>query len=345
MLTPGGYRTPGVVDHLWTFVRRFSATAFSAVPTILAALINRPFPAGGLPTLRHVICGAAVLPRQVANDFERITGLQIHEGYGLTEGTCVSTLNPLLGERRLGSVGIRLPYQELRVFRVDADMRAIGEVPCAETGVIGIKGPNVFPGYLRESDNRGLWLAEGWLNTGDLGRLDEQGYLTLCGRAKELIIRGGHNIDPALIEDALAGHAAVAQVAAVGQPDRHAGELPVAFVTLKPGAQATLSELQAHAVRTVPERAAVPVRIEILPALPLTAVGKIAKPVLRLRAIDHVLNQALTEQGLTEVHATARLSAERGIVVDLEGPAILRERALALAGLYPVSPEWKEASG
>jgi len=345
MLTLGGYRTPGVVEHLWTFVQRFGATGFSAVPTIFAALIHRPFPADGLPTLRHVICGAAVLPRQVANEFERITGLQIHEGYGLTEGTCVSTLNPLLGERQLGSVGIRLPYQDLRVFRIDTDLRAIGEVGPSEIGVIGIKGPNVFPGYLRESDNRSIWLAEGWLNTGDFGRLNAQGHLTLCGRAKELIIRGGHNIDPALIEDALVSHAAVAQVAAVGQPDRHAGELPVAFVALKPGAHATVGELQAHAARTVPERAAVPVRIEILPALPLTAVGKIAKPALRLRAIDHVLNQALAEQGLTEVHATARLCAEQGIVVDLQGPAILRKRAMALGGLFPVSPEWKEASG
>ena len=155
-------------------------------------------------------------------------------------------------------------------------------------------------------------MDEGWLNTGDLGRLDEQGHLTLCGRAKELIIRGGHNIDPALIENALASHSAVAQVAAVGQPDRHAGELPMAFVTLKPGAQATVTELQAYAARTVPERAAVPVRIEVLPELPLTAVGKIAKPLLRVRSINYVLNQALGEEGLSEVHATARLSLSSG---------------------------------
>ncbi len=345
MLTPGGFRTAGVIDHLWTFVQRFGATGFSAVPTILAALTHRPFPAGGLPTLRHVICGASVLPRQVAIDFERITGLRIHEGYGLTEGTCVSTLNPLLGERQLGSVGIRLPYQQLRLFRIGADSRVTGEAPRSEIGVIGIRGPNVFPGYLRDSDNRRIWLDDGWLNTGDLGRLDEQGHLTLFGRAKELIIRGGHNIDPALIENALASHSAVAQVAAVGQPDRHAGELPMAFVTLKPGAQGTATELQAYAARTVPERAAVPVRIEVLAELPLTAVGKIAKPLLRVRAIDYVLNQALGEEGLSEVHATARLCPELGIIVDLRGPAMLREGAMALAGQYPISPAWEGALG
>jgi fatty-acyl-CoA synthase len=345
ILTPGGFRSPGVIEHLWTFAQRFGATGFSAVPTILAALARRPFPAAGLPRLRHVMCGAAVLPRQVAIDFERTTGLRIHEGYGLTEGTCVSTLNPLLGERRLGSVGVRLPYQDLRIFRVDAASRATGEAGPSETGVIGIRGPNVFPGYLRESDNGGIWLSEGWLNSGDLGRLDEEGRLTLCGRAKELIIRGGHNIDPALIEDALASHPAVAQVAAVGQPDRHAGELPMAFVTLKPGAQATASELQSYAAEAVPERAAVPVRLEVLPELPLTAIGKIAKPALRLRAIDHVLNQALAEHGLNEARAAARLSAESGIIVDICGPAVLRERAMAVAGQYPISPTWQGDPG
>jgi fatty-acyl-CoA synthase len=344
MLTPGGFRTAGVIENFWTLVQRFSATGFSAVPTILSALAHRPFPASGAPTLRHVMCGAAVLPRQVAIDFERTTGLHIHEGYGLTEGTCVSTLNPPLGERRLGGVGIRLPYQDLRIFRIDSDLRATGEAGPSETGVVGIRGPNVFPGYLREADNRGIWLGDGWFNTGDLGRLDEEGRLTLCGRAKDLIIRGGHNIDPALIENALATHPAVAQVAAIGQPDRHAGELPMAFVTLKPGAQATVAELQAFAAQAVPERAAVPVRLEILPELPLTAVGKIAKPVLRLRAIDYVLDHAFAERGLGEVRATARLAPESGVVVDVRGPAASRERAMAVAGQYPISAAWQGVS-
>jgi TonB-dependent Receptor Plug Domain/AMP-binding enzyme C-terminal domain len=123
------------------------------------------------------------------------------------------------------------------------------------------------------------------------------------------------------------------------------GGLPMAFVTLKPGAQATLTELQTYAARTVPERAAVPVRIEVLPELPLTAVGKIAKPLLRVRAINYVLNQALGEEGLSEVHATARLSPELGIIVDLRGPAMLRENAMALAGQYPISPAWEGAFG
>lgn len=341
MLTPGGYRTPGVIEHFWEFARRFGATGFSAVPTILAALAAKPLPAGGVPTLRHVLCGAAPLPPQVAADFERSTGLPIHEGYGLTEGACVSALNPPLGERQLGSAGVRLPYQQLGLFRIGPDGRMAEEVSPGEVGVVGVRGPNVFPGYLRESDNRGLWLGDGWLNTGDLGRLDAQGRLTLCGRAKDLIIRGGHNIDPAMIEDALGTHAAVAMAAAVGQPDRHAGELPVAYVTLKSGANATVEQLQAHAAATVPERAAVPVRIEILDALPLTAVGKISKPALRVRAIDHVLGRALVEQGAVASRAKARLSPQQGVVVELYGPETERELALATAGQYSIHPIWQ----
>jgi fatty-acyl-CoA synthase len=341
LLTPGGYRTPGVIDRFWDIANHFGATGFSAVPTLFAALAARPLPPEGIATLRHAICGAAPLPPQVAADFERATGLRLHEGYGLTEGTCVSALNPPLGERCLGTVGVRLPYQDLRLFRIDAQGQAIGEAAPGEVGVIGIRGPNVFPGYLREADNARLWLAEGWLNTGDLGRFDAQGRLVLAGRAKELIIRGGHNIDPALIEDALGSHPAVAMAAAVGQPDRHAGELPVAYVALRRDAQATQADLLAHARRSIPERAAVPVRIEVLPALPLTAIGKVAKPQLRLAATDHVLNEALDLEGLRGVRAQTRLSPEAGTVVDLRGPAGQRDAAMALAGQYPVTPEWQ----
>src|SRR5262249_10844621 len=153
--------------------------------------------------LRHVLCGAAPMPRQVAQDFERLTGARMHEGYGLTEGSCVSTINPPRGRRHLGTVGLRMPYQEIRLFALGADGKPVAETARpGSPGVIGLRGPNVFPGYLRESDNQGAWIDGGWFNTGDLGRWDEHGCLVLCGRAKDLIIRGGHNIDPQLIEDA-----------------------------------------------------------------------------------------------------------------------------------------------
>lgn len=342
MLTPAGYRSPGLLDAFWQIARRFGATTFSAVPTVLAALLDKPWPEGGVPTLRHALCGAAPLPRQVALDFERLTGARIHEGYGLTEGACVSTVNPPLGERRLGTVGLRLPYQEIRLFALGTDGRPTARPASpGSPGVIGLRGPNVFPGYLRESDNQGIWIEGGWFNTGDLGRWDDEGHLVLCGRAKDLIIRGGHNIDPQLIEDALAAHPAVAMAAAVGQPDRHAGELPVAYVALRAGAQAGADELLAHARSSIPERAAVPVRIEVLPALPLTTVGKVSKPHLRLMAVDRVLREALDAEGLGDVTAVSRLGSG-GMAAELSGPEQRRAAALALAGRYPVSAEWRQ---
>jgi fatty-acyl-CoA synthase len=152
-----------------------------------------------------------------------------------------------------------------------------------EIGVIAINGPNVFSGYLDPRHNEGIWLdidGERWLNTGDLGRRDDNGYYWLVGRRKELIIRGGHNIDPRIIEDALQTHPAVAMSAAIGSPDAYAGELPVAYVQRKPGTAVTEAELMEHAARTIAERAAIPKRIKISSSLPTTAVGKLFKPAL-----------------------------------------------------------------
>jgi len=340
LLTPTGYRSPGVLDQFWRIARRFGATGFSAVPTVLASLLSKPWPEGGVPTLRHVLCGAAPLPRQVAQAFESTFGVRIHEGYGLTEGTCVTTVNPLQGRRKLGTVGLCLPYQEVQLFALGADGRPAGPALPGRPGVIGIRGPNLFPGYLRAADNRAIWIDGGWFNTGDLGRWDEDGYLTLCGRAKDLIIRGGHNIDPALIEDVMEAHPAVAMAAAVGQPDRHAGELPVAYVTLAPGASATSEALLEHARLRIPERAAVPVRIEVLPALPLTAVGKISKPHLRQLATDKVLREALGSAGLGATSVQSRVTPDRGNIVELTGPDEQREAALSVVGMYPVAASW-----
>jgi fatty-acyl-CoA synthase len=161
-----------------------------------------------------------------------------------------------------------------------------------EIGVIAINGPNVFSGYLDPQHNTGLWIdidGRRWLNTGDLGRRDANGYFWLAGRKKELIIRGGHNIDPKIIEDALQKHPAVAAVAAVGSPDAYAGELPVAYVQLKQGLAVTEAELVEHAARTIPEKAAVPKRVKISPSLPTTAVGKLFKPALVEREIEETI--------------------------------------------------------
>jgi fatty-acyl-CoA synthase len=247
-----------------------------------------------LSSLRYAICGASPMPMEVFRKFERISGVKILEGYGLTEGTCVSCLNPKDGERRVGSIGFRLPYQSMKVARLDEKGCFSDECAPNEIGSVLIKGPNVIPGYKSEKDNEGLWAEEGWLNTGDLGRKDEDGYFWLAGRTKDLIIRGGHNIDSSIIEEALHKHPDVVMAAAVGKPDSYAGELPVAYVVLSPNAGTTEDDLKAHLRTVISERAALPKDITLLDAMPQTAVGKVFKPELRWRAAQKVFSQALT---------------------------------------------------
>ena len=149
-------------------------------------------------------------------------------------------------------------------------------------------GPGVFGGYLNEAHNRGAFIDGHWVNSGDLGRLDKEGFLWITGRAKDLVIRGGHNIDPAPIEDIMFQHPAVGFAAVVGRPDAYAGELPVGYVQLKPGATVAPGELEAFVRERTPERAAVPVQIIPIDPMPLTAVGKVFKPQLRWDAAKRV---------------------------------------------------------
>ncbi|MYM99172.1 AMP-binding enzyme, partial [Duganella vulcania] len=245
---------------------------------------------------------------------------------------------------RAGTVGQRLPHQALQAWRVDGAGLAIGACPTGEIGVIGIAGPNVFPGYLNAHDNQGIWLAPGWLNTGDLGYLDADGYLHLTGRAKDLIIRGGHNIDPAMIEEALLRHPAVAQAAAVGQPDEHAGELPVAYVALKAGAAIAAAQLLEEVRGLVAERAAAPVRIELLAQIPLTAIGKIAKAELRMRAAAHVFGEKLAQLGIPAAVAV-RADVRRGAVAVLDVAAAQAGQARAALARYGYPVDLAPADG
>jgi fatty-acyl-CoA synthase len=161
--------------------------------------------------------------------------------------------------------------------------------------VVAMSGPGVFGGYLSDSHNREAFVAPGWVNSGDLGRLDAEGYLWITGRAKDLIIRGGHNIDPMAIEEVFFRHPAVAQASVVGQPDVYAGELPIAFVQLKPGTAVEAADLLAFVATQTPERAALPAEVLFVEALPLTAVGKVFKPALRWQAAERVAQRLLSD--------------------------------------------------
>ncbi len=195
------------------------------------------------------------MPIEVFNRFERQTGVQLLEGYGMTEGTAVSSLNPVAGQRKVGSIGLPLPYNELAVGMVEGTtLQRFCET--GEIGVLLMRGPNVFPGYMDPSHDASAWVVDAggkrWFNSGDLARYDEDGYLWLAGRAKDLIIRGGHNIDPQMIEERLCEHPDVVLAAAVGQPDAHAGEVPLAYVVLREGSTATAQALREFAAERIP---------------------------------------------------------------------------------------------
>jgi fatty-acyl-CoA synthase len=343
MLTPAGYRGKGVMQNFWKLVERFQANSFSGVPTTYSTLANLPLAGADTSSLRYAFCGAAPLPAEVARRFEAVAGIALYQGYGLTEGACISSIDPVSATHRVDTVGLRLPHQQLKIWKIDSAGKAAGECAPGEVGVIGICGPNVFPGYLRDKDNQDIWLMPGWLNTGDLGYLDQDGYLHLTGRAKDLIIRGGHNIDPAMIEDALLRHPAVALAAVVGQPDKHAGELPVAYVTLKPGQAVQAEELAAFAREVVPERAAIPARIEIVAEMALTAVGKVAKAELRMRAAEHVLRTVLAESRIA-AEVRVRADLQRGTIALVTCAAHDVQRARAVLGDFPIPVEVSDGS-
>jgi fatty-acyl-CoA synthase len=291
---PLGYRDPGLYGVFWKVIERYRVTGMSAVPTVYAVLSHVPVDAD-ISSLRAPIVGAAPLPEAVRQAFAEHTGVELLEGYGMTEATCASTAT-WPGHARQGTVGQRLPYQRVKAVAVDEDTGQWRDLAPGQPGLLVISGPTVFAGYLRDGvPTQDGVVRDGWLDTGDLGSVDEDGYVRLTGRAKDLIIRGGHNIDPTTIEDTLLGHPAVAAAAAVGRPDRHSGEVPVAYVVLHPGADVTGDELREWAAGHVAEAAAAPKDVRILDQLPLTLIGKVYKPALRTDAARRVARRELAD--------------------------------------------------
>ena len=262
----------------WDLVERVRPTYFSAVPTIYAMLTGLPAEVRpDTASLRCAVCGAAPMPAAAIHAFENRYGVRILEGYGQSEGTVVTTANPLHGTRKPGTVGLPLPGQEVQVVGENDE-----PLPAGQVGEVTVRGPNVMRGYLGKPKETAETLRGGWLHTGDVGRFDEDGYLVLVDRLKDMIIRGGENIYPKEIEDALHTHPSVLQAAVVGRPDPLFGEEPVAFVVLRPGLAAEPDELIEHC-QNVLAKFKVPRAVFIEADLPTTPIGKIAKPVLRER--------------------------------------------------------------
>lgn len=318
LATAAGYRGPGVIQNFWKLIEKNDIHVFSGVPTVYSTLLEVPIGDADVRSLRYGICGAAPLSPELLRRFETATGICILEGYGLTEAACASTLNPIRGERRIGSIGRALPGIEVKAVELDAAGNYVRDCANNVVGQLVIRGATVFPGYLDGNNNAGLFLQGGWLKTGDLGRRDASGCFWLAGRAKDLIVRSGHNIDPAVIEEALIQHPAVALAAAVGRPDRLAGELPVAYVELRPGQFVPAADLQAHAAAIIAERAAVPKAVHVIDRMPLTAVGKVFKPALVWRETEDAFANALVAvSGIAKFRVKVAADARYGTLAQI----------------------------
>jgi long-chain acyl-CoA synthetase len=257
-------------------IQTLRPTYFSAVPTIYARLAELPDNVRpDTSSVRFAVCGAAPVSKELLVRIELRFGFPIIEGYGLTEGTCASTVNPVGGVRKPGTVGVALPGQEVATMATDGSFTPVG-VP----GEIVIRGANVMRGYLNRPEATAETVVDGWLHTGDVGVLDESGYLSIVDRIKDMIIRGGENIYPKEIESVLGGHEAVLEAAVIGAPHAVYGELPVAYVVSYPGAAVTVEELLERCRRNL-TKIKIPVAIHLVDQLPKNAVGKIDKPALR----------------------------------------------------------------
>ncbi|MFY0645364.1 acyl-CoA synthetase [Sulfitobacter geojensis] len=314
--TPQGYRGEGVFTNIWKLVERYKVTFVVSVPTALAATMQVPVDAD-ISSVKTAFSGSAPLPLELFRRFEKTTGMTIVEGYGMTEATCLVSGNPVDGEKKIGSIGIPFPYTDVKIVKGSAEGDIEARVD--EIGEICVSNPGVYVDntYTEAEKNKDLYYDGSYLRTGDLGRVDADGYLWITGRSKDLIIRGGHNIDPAEIEEALLGHPAVGFAGAIGQPDAHSGELPCAFVELVEGGSVTPEELIAYCKEHVKERAAQPKHIRIMDELPKTAVGKIFKPDLRKDAITRVYDEALSGAGVAARVDHVIDDKKRGLVAML----------------------------
>jgi fatty-acyl-CoA synthase len=348
--SPIGARDKRFIENYWRFVERFGITIFSGVPTTLAQLAKNGPRGERLASLREYACtGSTAFPAEVARQIESLIGVRVLLTYGATEYTQNVTQAPRDGDPKYGSPGIRLPYTRVKTVELDGDV-IVRECGVDEIGVVVVKGPSVTPGYLEPRYNDGLFTRDGWLNSGDLGRFDADGYLWLTGRAKDVIIRGGHNIDPSVIEGTLLKHPEVMLAAAVSKPDAYAGELPIAYVELTSGARASAEEIREFALAHIPERAAAPKEIVVLGKMPLTDVQKPAKPALRRDAARRAFREVLADVGELSVDVVPDPVKGDLTVISIAAPPGARravedkidERMKAFASAYVV--RWSESS-
>ena len=335
--TLSGMRNTGFLQRYWQFCERERVTHLACVPTVLASLLSVPVGAD-ISSVRAAFTGGSPLPAELAQRFEAATGIPVRNILGMTECAGLVSIEPLRGPRTPGSAGLRLPCTEVHAVPWrNGEAKLDERCAAGETGVLVLRGPHMSPGYLDAKRNAGLFV-HGWIVTGDLGHLDDAGRVHITGRAKDVIIRSSHNIDPGLVEDAFMAHAAVLQCAVVAEPDAYAGEVPVAFVVLRPGAALDADSLLREVAPHVYERLACPRRVVLVDALPLTAIGKVFKPTLRLRAIEIRLGEIARELAparAVRVEASDEGGRQRALITlgGVDDEALLEKLRAALAAI------------
>ena len=272
--------TPGFSAQThWETVAKYKASTFSAVPTVLSILLRMPHENLDLSSLKFIICGAAPLPVEVFREFEETFDCKIVEGYGLTEGTCASSVNPLPTEtedrRKVGSIGIPLPGNKMKIVDENGE-----DVPPNTKGEIIIKGDNVMKEYFKNPEANSETLKNGWLYTGDIGHMDDDGFFFITDRKKDMIIRGGENIYPREIEEVLYSHPSVSLATVIGVRDKIYGELPKAFIVLKEGESINEEEIIEFCKQNLADFK-IPRYVEFRDSFQQTPTGKIMKQPLR----------------------------------------------------------------
>ena len=343
-LTSAGFRNPGVVPAFWDIVERCGITTITVAPTTAAAILDGG--GGGPRTLRRITTGGGPLPPSLARALHARWGLHTCEVWGGTEFHGILSFHFAGEPPRLGSCGRVVPYHQVIPAILDGS-RFVREARRDERGILIACGPSVVPGYVDPANDAQFFVEGGpdghrWASTGDVGTVDEDGFVWIFGREKDVIIRGGHNIDSALIDDAFATHPAVLHAAAVGKPCPVKGELPMAYVALRTGAAATTDELLAHARAHIQERAAVPVEIVLLDALPVTAVGKVSKPPLRLDAIRRVAEETVRDAVGFPMAIAVEERAGQPVVTLAPAEAALAARLEAAFGGFAFRTEIRE---
>jgi len=354
LLSPDGFRDKSALEALWQVIEKHRVSILMTVPTVLSALQNVPPGNADLSSLRSVMTGGSAVPTHLMKDVSDLLGMEVAQGFGMTEiaGMGLVQTQPDR-DKNLGSSGIRGPYIDVRIGRLDTNGEVVGKADTNEIGVLCFRGPCVMTGYVDGRAAQETFTSDGWLNTGDLARMDEYGEVWVTGRAKDVIIRSGHNIDALIIEDALQSHPLVEIAAAVGKPDEYAGELPIAYVQLKPGATISADELRQYARQNVVERAAAPTEVILVDDIPKTGVDKVFKPALRFDAIRRTYEDVIANHPGIQVQATVKVDNHptAGVMasISLYGTSSQNQEALVRAALSPFPiqfrVEWQPVEG